>query len=459
MTTEKHSHNILLWLVGIGFFMETLDGTIVNTALPSMAQALNESPLYMQSVVISYALTLAVFIPASGWLTDRFGIRKVYIGAISIFTVGSLFCAIAQTLPQLVLSRVIQGMGGSMLMPVGRLAILRNFPGSKYLSALSFVAVPALIGPLIGPTLGGWLVQFASWHWIFLINLPIGLVLAFVTYKTMPADEIVESTRTFDMVGFFQISAFMISMSFALDGLSGMGFSYALVLILFIFALAALAAYVLHAQKTKSPLISPALFQERTYSIGILGNMFARIGSSGMPFLIPLFFQLSLGYSPFEAGLSMIPLAMAAIIAKRFVSSQVERYGYRKFLIINTLIVGASIASFAMISPGEPKWYQIIHLLLFGIFNSMQFTAMNTLTLKDLDRKKASDGNALFSMVQMLAMSFSVAAAGSLLTAFMNYYDKLSAFHGAFITMGIMTCTSSWIFWQLSKDNKNTVQQ
>lgn len=459
MTTEKHSHNILLWLVGIGFFMETLDGTIVNTALPSMAQALNESPLYMQSVVISYALTLAVFIPASGWLTDRFGIRKVYIGAISIFTLGSLFCAIAQTLPQLVLSRVIQGMGGSMLMPVGRLAILRNFPGSKYLSALSFVAVPALIGPLIGPTLGGWLVQFASWHWIFLINLPIGLILAFVTYKTMPADEIVESTRTFDMVGFFQISAFMISMSFALDGLSGMGFSYALVLILFIFALAALAAYVLHAQKTKSPLISPALFQERTYSIGILGNMFARIGSSGMPFLIPLFFQLSLGHSPFEAGLSMIPLAMAAIIAKRFVSSQVERYGYRKFLIINTLIVGASIASFAMISPGEPKWYQIIHLLLFGIFNSMQFTAMNTLTLKDLDRKKASDGNALFSMVQMLAMSFSVAAAGSLLTAFMNYYDKLAAFHGAFITMGIMTCTSSWIFWQLSKDNKNTVQQ
>lgn len=433
--------------------METLDGTIVNTALPSMAQALNESPLYMQSVVIAYALTLAVFIPASGWLTDRFGIRKVYIGAITVFTIGSLFCAISQTLPQLVISRVVQGMGGSMLMPVGRLAILRNFPGSKYLSALSFVAIPALIGPLIGPTLGGWMVEFASWHWIFLINLPIGLALAFTTHKAMPLDE-GEATRTFDWVGFIQISAFMISMSFALDGLSGMGFSYGLVLILFIFGLAALVAYVLHAQKSKSPLISPALFKERTYSIGILGNMFARIGSSGMPFLIPLFFQLCLGYSPFEAGLSMIPLAIAAIIAKRHVATQVNRYGYRKFLIINTLIVGACIASFAMISPGEPRWYQIVHLLMFGIFNSMQFTAMNTLTLKDLDRKKASDGNALFSMVQMLAMSFSVAAAGSLLATFMNHYDKVDAFHGAFLSMGAMTCTSAWIFWQLAKEDK-----
>lgn len=450
MKSDKHSDSVLLWLVAIGFFMETLDSTIVNTALPTMAVSLNESPLYMQSVVIAYALTLAVFIPASGWLTDRFGIRRVYIGAITIFTIGSLFCAISQTLPQLVLSRVLQGLGGSMLMPVGRLAILRNFPGSKYLAALSFAAIPALIGPLVGPTLGGWLVEYTSWHWIFLINLPIGLILGFVTYKAMPKDEI-EQTRRFDLVGFIQISAFMISMSFALDGLSGLNFSYGLVLILFVFGLAALAAYVLHAQKTPTPLISPALFKQRTYSIGIIGNMFARIGSSGMPFLIPLFFQLCLGYSPFEAGLSMIPLAIAAIVAKRFVAIFVFKFGYRKFLIVNTILVGLSMASFAMISPNEPKWLQILHLLFFGVFNSMQFTAMNTLTLKDLDRKKASDGNALFSMVQMLAMSFSVAAVGSLLTTFMNYYNKLDAFHGSFLSMGALTCTSAWIFWQLDK--------
>jgi EmrB/QacA subfamily drug resistance transporter len=452
MTSQNNSDKILLWLVAAGFFMETLDGTIVNTALPSMAKALNESPLYMQSVIIAYALTLAVLIPVSGWLTDRFGIRRVYIGAITIFTIGSVFCAISQTLPQLVLSRVIQGMGGSMLMPVGRLAILRNFPGTKYLPAISFVAIPALIGPLVGPTLGGWLVEFASWHWIFLINLPIGLVLAIMTQKAMPQDEF-EHNRSFDLVGFFQISAFMISVSFALDGMSGLNFSYGLVLLLFVFGLAALAGYVLHAQKVKSPLISPGLFKERTYSIGILGNMFARLGSSGMPFMVPLFFQLCLGYSPLQAGLSMIPLSASAIVAKRFVAPMVGRFGYRKFLMSNTIISGLTIGTFALINPGGPKWFQILHLFFFGIFNSMQFTAMNTLTLKDLDRKMASDGNALFSMVQMLAMSFSVAAAGSLLTTFLHHYNKLDAFHGAFLSLGALTCTSAWIFAQLNKDS------
>lgn len=451
MTSTERSDKILLWLVAAGFFMETLDGTIVNTALPSMAKALNESPLYMQSVIIGYALTLAVLIPASGWLTDRFGIRRVYIGAISIFTLGSLLCAVSQTLTQLVASRVIQGIGGSMLMPVGRLAILRSFPGSKYLNAISFVAVPALIGPLVGPTLGGWLVEYASWHWIFLINLPIGIILAMMTIKAMPADEH-EVNRQFDTLGFVQLSAFMISMSFALDGMGGLNFSQGLVLLLLVFGLAALVAYFFHAQKAPRPLISPTLFTERTFSIGILGNMFSRLGSSGMPFLVPLFFQLCLEYSPLQAGLSMIPLSASAILAKRFVAPAVKKFGYRKFLMSNTIICGATIATFALINPGGPKWFQIIHLFFFGIFNSMQFTAMNTLTLKDLDRRRASDGNALFSMVQMLAMSFSVASAGSLLAAFMNHYNKLDAFHGAFLALGAMTCTSAWIFSQLTPD-------
>jgi hypothetical protein len=284
-----------------------------------------------------------------------------------------------------------------------------------------------------------------------LINLPIGIILALITYKAMPMDE-VETSRNFDLLGFVQISTFMISMSFALDGMGGLNFSHGLVLLLFVFALAALTAYVFHAQKMASPLISPMLFKERTYSIGILGNMFARLGSSGMPFLVPLFFQLCLEYSPLEAGLSMIPLSASAILAKKFVSPLVKRFGYRRFLMSNTIICGATIATFALINPGGPKWFQVLHLFFFGIFNSMQFTAMNTLTLKDLDRKKASDGNALFSMVQMLAMSFSVAAAGSLLAAFMNHYNKLDAFHGAFLSLGAMTCTSAWIFSQLNKD-------
>ncbi|RYZ99278.1 MAG: MFS transporter, partial [Proteobacteria bacterium] len=188
LSSESNPSKVLLWLVAIGFFMETLDSTIVNTALPAMARSLSESPLRMQGVIIAYALTLAVFIPASGWLADRFGTRRVFFSAIVIFTTGSLLCALARNLPELVLARVLQGAGGSMLLPVGRLAVLRAYPGDKFLSAISFVTMPALIGPLLGPSLGGWLVQFATWHWIFLINIPIGILGCVATYTSMPED-------------------------------------------------------------------------------------------------------------------------------------------------------------------------------------------------------------------------------------------------------------------------------
>lgn len=455
---EKHSKNTLLWLVAIGFFMETLDSTIVNTALPTMAKSLGTSPLYMQSVVIAYALTLAVFIPASGWLTDRFGIRKVYLGAIMIFTIGSLFCSLAVNLPQLVMARVIQGAGGSMLLPVGRLAVLRAFPGEKYLPALSFVTMPALIGPLIGPTLGGWIVEAFSWHWIFLINIPIGIIGCIATYKAMPQDDFILS-RKFDLLGFFQITTFMVCLSLALDGLSELHFSQGIIFILFIFGLAGIVSYAFHAQKVPSPLISLSLFSTRTFSIGILGNMFSRVGSTCMPFLIPLFLQLCLGYSPLDAGLAMLPLAIAAILAKRMVAPIVARYGYRKFLVVNTILVGICIASFALITPEESKLVRILQFFIFGTVNSMQFTAMNTLTMKDLEKNKSGDGNSLFSMVQMLSMSFSVAAAGSLLSTFFNYYGKLDAFHMTFVFMGGVTCISTWIFWQLAKEETASVEK
>ena len=452
--------NILLWLVAIGFFMETLDSTIVNTALPSMAQSLGESPLLMQSVVISYTLTLAVFIPASGWLAVRFGTKKIYFSAIILFTLGSFCCALSQNLLELVGARILQGAGGSMLLPVGRLAVLRAFPGEKFLAALTFVTMPALIGPVIGPSLGGWLVEFATWHWIFLINIPIGVIGCVATYHSMPEDVPAKPQR-FDLAGFVQIALFMVAVLFAFDGLSDLGFSRGTVLLLLFAGLAALVSYSLRASKISDPLFSLSLFRVRTFSVGILGNLFARVGVSGMPFLIPLMLQLSLGYSPFAAGLTMLPIAIAGIMAKRIVTPLVHRSGYRTFLVINTLLVGAGIASFALINPSQPSWLRIAQLFLFGIVNSMQFTAMNTLTLKDLDKSKASGGNALFSMVQMLSLSFAVAVGGALLTTFMEKFDvhlhpelALSAFHTTFLCMGGITCTSAWIFWQIPENIK-----
>ena len=442
------SSSTLLWLVAIGFFMETLDSTIVNTALSSMARDLGVSPFSMQLVIIGYALTLAVFIPVSGWLTDRFGTRRVYLGAIIMFTLSSLLCALAPTLSWLVFARVLQGAGGSMLLPVGRLAVLRAFPGDKYLPALSFVTMPALIGPLIGPTLGGWIVEHWSWHWIFLINIPIGIIGCIATYKAMPQDDFILK-RKFDILGFLQLSIFMVCVSIAFDSISEGHVSNGLILFLFIFGFAALVSYILKAVKAVEPLLSLELFQTRTYSIGILGNLFARIGTSCMPFLLPLFLQTSLGYSPMDAGLAMLPLACAAILAKKVVLPLVLRFGYRKFLMTNTIMVGIMITSFYFTDNLKNEYLRVIQLFIFGAFNSMQFTAMNTLTMKDLEKRLSSHGNTMFSMVQMLSMSFSVAAASSLLSTFLRNHEMLRAFHMTFFCMGALTCTSAWIFSQL----------
>ncbi|MDG0817245.1 multidrug transporter subunit MdtD [Bdellovibrio svalbardensis] len=460
--SEQRSQNILLWLVAIGFFMETLDATIVNTALPSMAKSLGESPLLMQSVVIAYSLTIAIVIPASGWIADRFGTRKVFFSAILLFSFGSLACAFSQTLSQLVVSRVLQGMGGAMMMPVGRLAVLRAFPNEGFLRAISFVTIPALIGPLIGPTLGGWLVQFASWHWIFLINIPVGILGCIATYIYMP-DSRGPERRHFDIPGFLMLSSSMVCISFALDGLSELGFQQATVMMLLIFGLASLCAYWLHARKSTEPLFSLQLFGSQSYTIGLMGNLFARIGSSSMPFLIPLLLQVSLKFTPFEAGMTMIPVALAGIFAKRLATPLILRLGYRNVLVGNTLCVGLAMASFSLFSLSQPGWLRLIQLLFFGTVNSIQFTAMNTLTLKDLETKLASSGNSLFSMIQMLAMSFAVAAAGALLSTFAGHYGfsdegayALQAFKATFICMGVITCSSAWIFWQLPPDLKDS---
>jgi MFS family permease len=258
----------------------------------------------------------------------------------------------------------------------------------------------------------------------------------------------------------------MVSILFALDGLSELDLSHGTVLLLLFMGLASLVSYILRASRAANPLFSLTLFKVRTFSIGILGNLFARVGSSAMPFLIPLLLQLSLNYSPFQAGLTMLPLAIAAILAKRLVSPVVRRMGYRNFLVYNTLGVGFGMASFALVTQHQPAWLRIAQLFLFGTINSMQFTAMNTLTLKDLDKAKASGGNALFSMVQMLALSFAVAVAGALLSALMAHYDvrlrpemALRAFHVTFLCMGGITCTSAWIFWQIPRQLKAKVDQ
>ncbi|MFM0202230.1 multidrug transporter subunit MdtD [Paraburkholderia fungorum] len=454
---SARSLTVMLWLVATGFFMQTLDSTIVNTALPAMATSLGELPLRMQSVVIAYSLTMAVMIPVSGWLADKLGTRRVFFSAILVFGVGSLLCANAHTLNQLVVYRIMQGVGGAMLLPVGRLAVLRTFPAERYLSALSFVAIPGLIGPLIGPTLGGWLVKIASWHWIFLINVPVGIVGCIATFIFMP-DSRNEHTGKFDLKGYLLLIVGMVAISFALDGRTEFGIQHATVLVLLILSLASFVAYGLHAVREPAPIFPLDLFKIHTFSVGLLGNLFARIGSGAMPYLIPLLLQVSLGYSAFEAGMMMLPVAAAGMVAKRVVTTLIVKYSYRRVLIINTVLVGLTMASFALTTAGQPMWLRLVQLAFFGGVNSMQFTAMNTLTLKDLGTGGASSGNSLFSLVQMLSMSLGVTVAGALLATFTGLLPRvtaansLPAFHATFLCVGIITAGTSWIFAQLSPD-------
>ena len=455
MSLDDRTKRLLPWLVAIAFFMQTLDGSILNTALPAMARDLGESPLRMQSVVIAYLLTVALLIPASGWLADRFGTRRVFIAAIVLFSLGSLLCALSRSLPLLVAARVVQGLGGALLLPVGRLAILRGFPRGELLQALAFVAVPGLVGPLVGPTLGGCLVEVATWHWVFLINLPVGLLGVIAASRYMP--NLRGDPGRFDARGFVLFSSGLVLVSLALQGLGERAISTAASLVMLVAGLAAMVGYWLHAARSERPLFSLALFRIPTFTIGLAGNLFARLGSGAMPFLMPLFLQIGLGHSPASAGMSMIPTAVGAMLCKTFAGPLIERIGYRRVLVVNTLLLGAMMASFALVGPTLPHVALLAMLGLFGVVNSLQFTAMNTLTLGDLDAATASSGNSLLSVVMQLSMSLGVAAGAALLAAFSGVAavagsaEVLRAFHVTFVCAGVLSALAALIFVQLGR--------
>ena len=444
MSTDSN-RTALLWIVAAGFFMQALDTTIVNTALPSIARSLGVQPFVTQSVIVAYTLTMAMITPASGWLADRFGTRRVYFAAILLFVLGSLCCASAHSLSQLVLARVLQGVGGSMLLPIGRLAVLRSVSAEQYVSALALISVAGQVGPIVGPTLGGWFVEAATWHWIFLINVPIGVVGLLAVHRFLPRGE-GGHAPSFDWVGCTLVSLAMIAFSLAVDVpfASHRGAWSAGLLAL---AAASVAAYLPHARASRDPLFRLALFGERNFSVGLLGNLVCRVGSSAVPFLVPLLLQLQLGYTPLQSGLMMLPAALAGILAKRWIAPLVRRYGYEAFLQVNTALVGVSIVGFALISRGTALLPELLLLTVFGASNSMQFAAMNSVTLKDLSHADAGSGNSLFSMVQMLAMGLGVSIAGAAVRVFSAASGSPSlGFRMGFVVVGSISLAATLIF-------------
>jgi EmrB/QacA subfamily drug resistance transporter len=447
---KDSAQTALLWIVAAGFFMQSLDTTIVNTALPSIAHSLHVAPLAMQPIVVAYTLTMAMLTPASGWLADRFGTRRVYFVAILVFVLGSICCASAHTLGQLVMARVLQGLGGSMLLPIGRLAVLRSVSSEQYVSALAFISIAGQLGPIAGPTLGGWFVQAITWHWIFLINVPIGALGLYAVQRYLPAHGETQAPP-FDFVGCGLLSLCMIAFSLAVDApvhTHRAAWSAGL----FALALVSALAYIPHAKRRNNPLFKLSLFSEPNFSVGLIGNLICRIGSSAVPFLVPLLLQLQLGYSPLHSGLMMLPAALAGTVAKRWIAPLVRRYGYDTFLLVNTVIVGSAIVAFALITRDTPLIVGIVILAVFGAANSMQFAAMNSVTLKGLSREDAGSGNSLFSMVQMLAIGLGVSIGGGLVNLFSAQWGSAAlGFRLSFVCVGVITLVSAWVFRHLDE--------
>ncbi len=459
MTELPSSVRWQLWIVAFGFFMQSLDTTIVNTALPSMAKSLGESPLHMHMVIVSYVLTVAIMLPASGWLADRVGVRNIFFSAIILFTLGSLLCAQAATLNQLVLARVLQGVGGAMMVPVGRLTVMKIVPRAQYMAAMTFVTLPGQVGPLLGPALGGLLVEYASWHWIFLINIPVGIIGAIATLLLMPNYTL--QTRRFDIVGFILLALGMATLTLALDGKKGLGISPLLLSALVVTGVAAIVLYLCYARGNDNALFSLNLFRNRTFSLGLGGSFSGRIGSGMLPFMTPVFLQIGLGFTPFHAGMMMIPMVLGSMGMKRIVVQVVNRFGYRRVLMVATL--GLALVSLLFMAVALAGWYWLLPVVLFmqGMINSSRFSSMNTLTLKDLPDDHASSGNSLLSMVMQLSMSIGVTLAGMLLGLFGQQHISAdgAATHQVFLytylCMAVIIALPACIFSRVPDDTES----
>jgi EmrB/QacA subfamily drug resistance transporter len=471
MTTAEPDHGelkpqdpLLPWLVAVAFFMQSLDTTILNTAVPSIARALEVAPLSMKAVLSSYTLSLAVFIPVSGWMANRFGTRRVFSGAIGLFAAGSLLCGLARNIHLLVAFRILQGCGGAMLVPVGRLTLVRAFPKSALVRAMSFVAIPALIGPMLGPISGGLITHYFHWSVIFFLNVPIGLVGLYLVYRHLP-DFRETDTPPLDVAGLVLFSSGIALLSYVLEVFGEHRLSTPAILALLLLSGLLLAGYGLHATRALHPLLQTALFRIRTFRAAVGGSFFTRISIGGIPFLFPLLYQVGLGYNPVQSGLLMMPQALAAMSLKMTMPGILARFGYRAVLVSNTTMLGLLIMSFATIGVGTPVWLIVLQSFAYGFFQSLQFTSMNTLVYADVSAPASGSASTIASTAQQLSMSFGVAVA-SLVTALFvpdrfhtDATQMIRGIHEALVALGVATIVSSAVFRSLRSTDGSAVSQ
>jgi EmrB/QacA subfamily drug resistance transporter len=456
------SKKLLPWLVAVAFFMESLDTTILNTAVPTVSEALHVSPLAMKSVLASYTLSLAVFIPISGWMADRFGTRRVFASAIGLFTLGSFLCGVSNNIHLLVACRLLQGCGGAMMVPVGRLTLVRTFAKSELIRVMSFVAIPALIGPMLGPVSGGLIVGYLHWRFIFFVNIPIGLVGLLLVYLRLP-DYREEKTDPLDVVGLILFGSGVALLSYVLEIFGEHTLGTGEIVGLLVVALSLIAGYGVHAVRSQFPLLQTRLFKIRTFRAAVSGGFITRIGIGGVPFLLPLLYQVGLGFTPIQSGLLIMPQALGAMFSKVGINWVLRRFGYRSLLGSNTVVLGILLFLFATMGQRTPVWVIVVLAFTYGIFTSMQYTSMNTLAYADLTEAQTSNGSSIASTMQQLAISFGVAAAGLTTALFVpnrdtaNSQEMIHGVHRALIFLGVATILSTSVFRSLKAGDGSNV--
>jgi len=425
-------------VIAFAFLMEQVDTTVIVTAIPQMARDLDTTVLRLNLAVTAYALTLAVFIPVSGWLADRFGARRIFVAALVVFTLASAFCGLAQNLTELVVMRGMQGLGGAMMTPVGRLILLRNVPRNRLITAMFYVSLPALIGPVIGPLLGGFLTSYASWRWVFFINLPFGLlgiVLALVFIK----ETRIEHRIRLDLRGFLLAGMGLAFMQLGIENAGHPMLPSVVTVIALVAAFALLAGFYLHARRHPAPVIDLSLVRVRSFAIGSLVGSVCRIGINGVPFLLPLTLQVGFGLDPFQSGMLTFFIAVGTLLLRTISSRVLRQFGFHRVLPFGAVASAVLIAGFALLTPETPHWVIAVYVVLFGISRSTMFMGTNALAYADIAPAELSRATSLGGVVQQLSISFGVSAA-ALLLAWVSDEKGLTVadFHEAFLLLAIL---------------------
>jgi EmrB/QacA subfamily drug resistance transporter len=442
-------------IVATALFMENVDSSVIATSLPEISRDLKVDPIALKLALTSYLLSLAIFIPISGWMADKFGARTVFRAAIVVFTLGSLACGFAVGLADLVLYRILQGIGGAMMVPVGRLVILRMVPKHQLVSALAWLVIPALIGPMIGPPLGGFITTFFHWRWIFWINIPIGILGFWLATKYIE-DIREEHVPPLDVAGFILSGI----------GLTGLAFGFTtigqeLLPVWFSASMIAVGAlvmyfYVRHARTHPAPLIDLKLLSVQTFRVSLIGGSLFRIGIGAMPFLLPLMFQIGFGMSPLESGLLTFAGAAGAMLMRASAAPILRRFGIKRVLLVNTVIATLFLAACGLFQPGTPYFIVIAVLFIGGFFRSLQFTSLNSLAFADLGSSTMSQATSFTSVAQQISISAGVALGAivieSLRYARGSHEILLSDFSIAFFVVAAFSFTAIFMLIKLPID-------